>query len=149
MQLSVRMMKPEDYGECWNVQHSNHTEPESKLFNLETWKFICKNLSDSFVVCDGNLVVGYWMATLKVNPHEEEPDVWCLAIDVCTHVDYREQGVMDLIMPVATSYHPRIYAFTQKGNTAAEGIMTKWGFNKGEYYPDTNNHYWSFEQEGL
>ena len=56
---------------------------------------------------------------------------------------------MDLIMPHATAYHPRIYAYTQKGNTAAEGIMTKWGFNKGEYNAKTNNHYWSFEQEGL
>ena len=54
---------------------------------------------------------------------------------------------MDLIMPHATAYHPRIYAYTQKGNTAAEGIMTKWGFNKGEYNAKTNNHYWSFEQE--
>ena len=104
-----------------------------------------RDRSDSFVVCDGKIVVGYWLGFLKVNPHEPELDVWCLAIDVCTHADYREQGVMDLIMPHATAYHPRIYAYTQKGNTAAEGIMTKWGFNKGEYYPDTNNHYWSFE----
>tara|TARA_B100001559_G_C16303201_1_gene530615 strand:- start:241 stop:690 length:450 start_codon:yes stop_codon:yes gene_type:complete len=149
MQLTVRKMQPQDYSDCWNVQHSNHTEPESNLYSLETWKFICDLMSDSFVVCDGKIVVGYWLGFLKVNTHEPEPDVWCFAVDVCTHADYREKGVMDLIMPHATSYHPRIYAYTQKGNTAAEGIMSKWGFNKGEYYPDTNNHYWSFEQEGL
>ena len=77
--------------------------------------------------------------------NEPEPDIWCLAVDVCTHKDYQTQGVMDLIMPVATSYHPRIFAWTQKDNTPAEGIMTKWGFIKGEYYESTNNYYWTYE----
>ena len=58
----------------------------------------------------------------------------------------QRKGCNGLNYPHATAYHPRIYAYTQKGNTA-EGIMTKWGFNKGEYNAKTNNHYWSFEQE--
>ena len=147
MRLTVRKMQPQDYSDCWNVQHSNHTEPETHLYSLETWKFITELMSDSFVVCDGKIVVGYWLGFLKVNPHEPELDVWCLAIDVCTHRDYRKAGIMDLIMPVATQYHQRIYAFTQKDNVPAEGIMTKWGFKKGWYSEEHDMHYWTYERE--
>ena len=147
MRLPVRKMQPQDYSDCWNVQHSNHTEPETHLYSLETWKFITELMSDSFVVCDGKIVVGYWLGFLKVNPHEPQPDVWCLAIDVCTHRDYRKAGVMDLIMPVATKYHQRIYAFTQKDNVPAEGIMTKWGFKKEWYSEEHDMHYWTYERE--
>jgi hypothetical protein len=145
-QLTVRKILPDDWQACWDIQRSLHTEMEEHLWSADLWVFICGTLTDSFVVCDENdTPIGYWIGVLQVNPNEETPDIWCLAIDVCTHRDHRESGVMDLIMPVATSYHPRIFAFTQKGNTAAEGIMTKWGFTKGEYYPKTNNHYWSVD----
>ena len=145
MQLTVRKMQQQDYSDCWNVQHSNHTEPESRLYSLETWKFICRNLTDSFVVCDGKIVVGYWLGMLNINPHEEIKDIWCLAIDVCTHSDYREKGVMDLIMPIATDYHQRIYAFTKKGNKPAEGIMSKWGFQR-KILENQENDYWTYHR---
>lgn len=147
MQLTVRKMQPQDYSDCWNVQHSNHTEPDTHLYSLELWKFLCDMMSDSFVVCDGKIVVGYWLGFLKVNPHEPQPDVWCLAIDVCTHRDCRKTGAMDLVMRVATEYHQRIYAFTQKDNVPAEGIMTKWGFKKGWYSEEHDMHYWTYERE--
>ena len=146
---ATRQKYIKDYSDCWNVQHSNHTEPETHLYSLELWKFLCDMMSDSFVVCDGKIVVGYWLGFLKVNPHEPQPDVWCLAIDVCTHADYREKcdgfnyASCNCISP------KNIQKNTQKGNTAMViGIMTKRGFNKGEYNAKTNNHYWSFEQEG-
>lgn len=143
MQLTVRKIQYEDWSDCWNVQQSGHNKKD--CYTLDTWKFISENMTDSFVVCDGKIVVGYWLGLLQVNMNEPEPDIWCLAVDVCTHKDYQTQGVMDLIMPVATSYHPRIFAWTQKDNTPAEGIMTKWGFIKGEYYESTNNYYWTYE----
>ena len=96
MRLTVRKMQPQDYSDCWNVQHSNHTEPETHLYSLETWKFITELMSDSFVVCDGKIVVGYWLGFLKVNPHEPELDVWCLAIDVCTCLLYTSPSPRDV-----------------------------------------------------
>ena len=99
------------------------------------------------LVDDDDTAVGYWLGMLKINPHEEVEDIWCLAIDVCTHRDHRESGVMDLIMPVATQYHQRIYAFTQSNNLPAEGIMFKWGFNKGKYIEEHNMHYWTYERK--
>ena len=144
--LKVRKLQPKDWEACWKIQRSLHTEPDENLFDAHTWSFICDVMSDSFVVADENdYAIAYWLGFLKVNDIEETPDVCCFALDVCTHRDYRKQGIMDLIMPVVTQYHPRIFAFTKEDNSPAQNIMTKWGFNKGEYYPKIRSHYWTYE----
>ena len=145
-QMQVRNIQEKDWEACWHIQRSDH--PHNEPFSADTWLFICKNLTDSFVVVDDNdYPIGYWIGVLNINIHEETPDIWCLAIDVCTHRDYRKAGIMDLIMPVATEYHQRIYAFTQKDNQPAEGIMTKWGFEKGWYSEEHDMYYWTYERE--
>ena len=143
--MQVRPIRERDWEACWQIQRSLHVADD--IFSADTWLFICKNLTDSWVVVDDNdYPLAYWIGMLNINEHEPEPDIWCLAIDVCTHRDYRESGVMDLIMPVATQYHQKIYAFTEKGNIPAESIMTKWGFER-KILENDKTDYWTYHRD--
>ena len=149
-QMQVRQIQEKDWEACWKVQHESHSS--EKRFSADTWLFICKNLTDSFVVVDENdIVIAYWIGSICVNDFhlvdDLDDELSCLAIDVCTHFTYQNQGIMDLIMPIVTQYHARIHAYTHKDNLAANGIMTKWGFKKGPYIEENEHYYWSYERD--
>ena len=106
-----------------------------------------KNLTDSFVVIDDNdYHVGYWIGVLNINKHEETLDIWCLAIDVCTHRDYRKAGIMDLIIYLQHNIIKE-YMHLLRKIMCNKGIMTKWGFKKGWYSEEHDMHYWTYERE--
>ena len=50
--MQVRQIQEKDWEACWKVQHESHSS--EKRFSADTWLFICKNLTDSFVVVDEN-----------------------------------------------------------------------------------------------
>ena len=50
--MQVRNIQEKDWEHVGTFRHSNH--PHNEPFSADTWLFICKNLTDSFVVVDDN-----------------------------------------------------------------------------------------------
>ena len=121
--IRIRKLQKKDVEVCYDIQQTSHFAPSEILWSPQTWHFIARTLTDSWVAIDEkDEVVGYVIGLIRY-AEEFDNELGYYWMDTC--VKRKVKGASDALMEFMREQYPFHYAYHHVDNHAVRRWIHK------------------------
>ena len=122
--IRIRKLQKKDVEVCYDIQQTSHFAPSEILWSPQTWHFIARTLTDSWVAIDEkDEVVGYVIGLIRY-AEEFDNELGYYWMDTCMR--RKVNGSSDALMEFLQEQYPFHYAYIHVNNHA----VRRWSHNR-------------------